>query len=104
MKVKSCWAIFSFLQATTTGIPGGVETSKLLGCKTKMSPYILCNVSSFSKLISPKLFGISASNLHRQLKLLCSFDIQRVNFISLIRERKTYANEAKCKQRFATEF
>ena len=85
MKVKSCWAIFSFLRATTKGIPV-VETSKLLGCKMKMSPYILCNVSSFSKLISPKLFGISASNLHRQLKLLCSFDIQRVNFISLIRE------------------
>ena len=51
-----------------------------------MSPYILCKVSSFSKIISPKLFGKSGSNYHKLLKLLCSFNIQRVYFNSLIRE------------------
>ena len=60
-----------------------------------MSPYIVCKVSSFSKIISPKLFGISGSDFHRKLKLLCSLVIQRAYFSSLDRELKAYANEAK---------
>ena len=60
-----------------------------------VSPYTLCKVSGFSKRIPPKLCCIFCSNVHRQLKLLCSLDIQRVYFNSLTRERKAFANEAK---------
>ena len=60
-----------------------------------MSPYIVCKVSSFSKIISPKLFGISGSDFHRKLKLLCSLVIQRAYFSSLDSDLKAYANETK---------
>ena len=39
-----------------------------------MSPYILFKVSSFSKIISLKLFGIARSNLHNhitEIVMLC---------------------------------
>ena len=40
---------------------------KLWNCwvaKTLMSPYIVCLFSMFSKIISPRLFGISGTNFH----------------------------------------
>ena len=43
---------------------------KLRNCwvaKTLMSPYIVCLFSRFSKIISPRLFGISGSNFHDNL-------------------------------------
>ena len=54
------------LQAITKEI-ADIETAKLLGGITLMSPYILCKVSTFSKLISPKLFSISSSKFHTWL-------------------------------------
>ena len=63
--------------------------------KTFMSPYIVCKVLTFSKIICPKLFGISGSDFHKRLKLLCSLVIQRAYFSSLDSELKAYANETK---------
>ena len=54
--IWAIWAIFRSLQAITKEI-----TTKLLSGKALMSPYILCKVSRLSKIISPKLFGISGS-------------------------------------------
>lgn len=67
-----------------------------------MSSYILCKVSSFSKIISPKIFGISGK-FTQITEVVCSVDIHRQSsFNSLIRECKACADEAKrCKQRFA---
>lgn len=68
--------------------------NNLLGGKNVHEP-IYCKVSSFSKIHSPKLFGISGSDFHRKLKLLCSLVIQRAYFSSLDSYLKAYANETK---------
>ena len=51
---------------------------------TIMASYILCNLGGFSKTISPKLVGISGWNFQR-VKLLCSFNIPKFQFIIFIR-------------------
>lgn len=60
------------------------KTAKLLSGKNVNEPYVLCKISSMLRRISPKPFGISSSNFQRQLKLLCSFNIQRFFSISSI--------------------
>ena len=66
-----------------------------------MSYHILC---LFLKRISPKVFGISGSNLHKLLELLCSFNIYLKNFIlsaSSDNDKPMLMRQKNCKQGFA---
>ena len=78
-------AILSSLQLVTKEI-AAIKNCQISGWQNTMSSYIPCKISSFS----PKLFGTSGSNVQRQVKLLCSFNTQRLYFNSLIREWKAY--------------
>ena len=75
-KVERVRKIEQFVQfsALASNNKGNSSHRKPQNCwvtKTLMSPYIpRCKVSSFSKIISAKLFGISSSNFHSQLILL----------------------------------